>query len=81
MIFKRKNWEAEKLKKKYLIQLAGSNFIPYFGIIYPLYLTFKLISELHRIYLGRQLFGSIFFDSLKIENINNEQIKRLLIKL
>ena len=81
MIFKRKNWEAEKLKKKYLIQLAGSNFIPYFGIIYPLYLTFKLISELHRIYIGQPLFGSIFFDSLKIKNINNEQIKRLLIKL
>ena len=51
MIFKRKNWEADKLYWKNLIVLTGSNFVPIVGIIYPLILTLKLVSDLHNIYL------------------------------
>lgn len=81
-IFKRKSWEAEKLYVKYLIGIVGSNFIPFANLLLPLIITIKLISALHKIYFGRPLFNSTFFDYLRrIRNINGRQVKRLLISL
>ena len=78
-IFKRKNWEADKLYTKYLIYIIGSNFIPYANLFLPLILTLKVISNLHNIYLGQPLFNSTFFNNLRrMRNRNNSQFKRLL---
>ena len=75
-IYKRKNWEAEKLYTKYLISIIGTNFVPIANIIIPFIMTLNLISDLHNIYLGRPLFGSNFFDVLK--NLNSNKRNRLL---
>ena len=78
-IFKRKNWEADKLYTKYLIYIIGSNFIPYANLFLPLILTLKVISNLHNIYLGQPLFNSTFFNNLRrMRNGNIRQFKRLL---
>lgn len=78
-IFKRKNWEADKLYTKYLIYIIGSNFIPILNLVLPLILTLKVISNLHNIYLGQPLFNSTFFNNLRrMRNINGRQFKRLL---
>ena len=78
-IYKRKNWEAEKLYTKYLISIIGTNFVPFANIILPFILTLKLISGLHNIYLGRPLFGNNFFDML--QNLSSKQINKLLLAL
>lgn len=78
-IFKRKNWEAEKLFSKYLMAIIGTNFIPFANIIMPLILTLKFISSLHNIYFGHPLFNSRFFESLNhIGNLSNEQRNNLI---
>ena len=78
-IFKRKNWEADKLYTKYLIYIIGSNFIPILNLVLPLILTLKVISNLHNIYLGQPLFNSTFFNNLRMmRNRNDRQFKRLL---
>ena len=78
-LFKRKNWEADKLYTKYLIYIIGSNFIPIANLFLPLILTLKVISNLHSIYLGQPLFNSTFFNNLRrMRNRNNSQFKRLL---
>jgi len=82
MIFRRKNWEAEKLYSKYLIYLIGSNFVPIGSLIFPLILTLKFISELHRIYLGEPLFNTQFFNMLRnYRNLDNRRRKKLLLNL
>ena len=75
-IYKRKNWEAEKLYTKYLLSIIGTNFIPFANVILPFYFTLKLISGLHNIYLGRPLFGNNFFEMLN--NISIKQRDSLL---
>ena len=77
-IFKRKIWEAEKLYWKYLTPIIGSNFIPIANILVPLVLTLKLISDLHRIFLGRPIFNLNFFSHLRRSNISTSQVKRIL---
>ena len=78
-IFKRKNWEAEKLYIKRLVYIIGSNFIPIVNILLPLYLTLKTISDLHNIYLGQPIFNSTFLNNLRrIRNLNNRQVNKLL---
>ena len=77
-IFKRKIWEAEKLYWKYLTPIIGSNFIPIANILVPLVLTLKLISDLHRIFLGRPIFNLNFFSHLRRSNISTSQVKRML---
>ena len=81
-IFKRQNWEANKLYIKYLISIIGTNFIPYANILLPTILTLKAISDLHQLYLGRPLFSSLSFRNLRnIRNIDNRILKRLLNKI
>ena len=78
-IFKRKNWEADKLYTKYLISIIGANCIPYANLFFPLILTLKAISDLHNIYLGQPLFRLSFFNNLRRMRFrNNRQFKRLL---
>ena len=81
-IYKRKNWEAEKLYTKYLISIIGTNFVPIGNLIIPFIMTFKMISKLHNIYLGRPLFSSNFFDMLKNlnSNLRNQILTVLSIK-
>jgi len=77
MIFRRKNWEAEKLYSKYLIYFIGSNFVPIGRLIFPLISTFKFISELHRIYLGQPLFNNQFFNMLRnYRNLDDRKRKK-----
>lgn len=81
-IFKRQNWEANKLYIKYLISIIGTNFIPYANILLPTILTLKAISDLHQLYLGRPLFSSLSFRNLRnIRNIDNRRLKRLFRRL
>ena len=78
-IYKRKNWEAEKLYNKYLFAIIGTNFIPVAGIILPFIFTLKMISGLHNIYLGRPLFGDNFFQNIRqINNLNSTQRENIL---
>ena len=78
-IYKRKNWEAEKLYTKYLYSIIGTNFIPFAGILLPFYFTLRLISGLHNIYLGSPLFDANFFNMFKnLRNINNRERINLL---
>ena len=78
-IYKRKNWEAEKLYTKNLSAIIGTNFIPFVSIIIPLILTLKLISDLNNIYLGFPLFNSNFFNILRgYRNLNDGQRTNLL---
>ena len=81
-IFKRKNWEADKLYTKYLIYIIGANFIPYVNLFLPLILTLKVISNLHNIYFGQPLFNSTFFYNLRrMRNRNNRQFRSLIKQL
>ena len=81
-IFKRKNWEADKLYTKYLISIIGTNFIPFANIILPLIITLKAISDLHNLYLGQPIFNLSFFTNLRrIRYINKTNLKRLLLSL
>ena len=77
-IFKRKIWEADKLYWDYLTYIIGSNFIPFANILVPFILTLKLISDLHRIFLGRPIFNLKFFSHLRRSNISTKQVKRIL---
>ena len=82
-IFKRKNWEAEKLYSKYLIKIIGTNVIPIANFIYPFYLTIEFISSLNNIYFGKPLFSHGFFKFFgsffrNIRKINNKQRTKLL---
>jgi hypothetical protein len=78
-IFKRQNWEADKLFTKYLVYIIGSNFIPAANIILPSILILKAISDLHNIYLGQPLFSNEFFSNLRrIRNINMRLFRYLL---
>ena len=78
-IYKRKNWEAEKLYTKYLYSIIGTNFILFAGILLPFYFTLRLISGLHNIYLGSPLFDANFFNMFKnLRNINNRERINLL---
>ena len=81
-IYKRKNWEAEKLYTKYLISIIGTNFVPIGNLIISFIMTLKMISGLHNIYLGRPLFSSNFFDMLKNlnSNLRNQILTVLSIK-
>ena len=72
MIFRRKNWEAEKLYSKYHIYLLRSNFVPMVNLIFPFILTLKFISEVYKIYLGQQLFNYLIFWKYKIWIVEDE---------
>ena len=78
-IYKRKNWEADKLYSKNLYIIIGTNFIPFVSIILPMILTLKLISGLNNIYLGYPLFDSNFFNILRgFRNLNEQQKTNLM---
>ena len=78
-IFKRKNWEAEKLYIKYLILIISTDFIPISNILTPLIITIQFISSLHNIYLGYPLFSTQFLNYLRnISYLNEGQRKNLL---
>ena len=78
-IFKRKNWEAQKLFTKNLVLLIGSNFVPFVSLILPFIQTLKLISGLHNIYLGYPLFNEYFFNLLNnIRSLDKEKTDRFL---
>ena len=76
MIFKRKNWEAQKYFIIYLLTTIGTELIPIGNLVLPQIINLKFLSHLYRIYFGVPLFSQTFLNNPRLRHIRNRTLIR-----